>query len=213
MKKTLLISLALLFPTYLFSQSPAWDWARSGGGSGSDEGLHVATDQSGNIYVSGLFSSTPITFGSITMNTVGSNDIFLTKYDASGNVMWAKSIGGNLSENSTDIVTDFSNNIFWAGYFYSDSITIGTTTIMNPGMFGTFLVKYDSSGNIIWVRNPVSGEGMFNKITTDNAGNIFATGGYYSSTITFGSIILTNAGGGDRPTDQRSAENRAVPCP
>ena len=47
----------IIFTIYVqtsFGQIPIWSWARSGTGNGSVEGSTVATDASGNIYVSGF---------------------------------------------------------------------------------------------------------------------------------------------------------------
>src|SRR5205085_3793311 len=69
-------------------------WAKSGSGNYVDEGMSVAADPWGNVYLTGNFMSFSITFDNVTLFQGGTCDFFLVKYDASGNVLWAKSKGG-----------------------------------------------------------------------------------------------------------------------
>src|SRR4030095_4368411 len=72
-------------------------WAKSLGGVINDAGFSIAVDASGDIYVTGQFSRT-IDFNSgeglSTLTSAGSVDIFVLKLDNSGNIIWAKAIGG-----------------------------------------------------------------------------------------------------------------------
>jgi hypothetical protein len=98
MKTKLLITifpLLLLYSGNLFSQN--WLWARNAGGiNGNDYGESVCTDQNGNIYIAGSFNSPKIIIGADTLINYSPDtaDIFIAKYDANGNVLWAKSAGG-----------------------------------------------------------------------------------------------------------------------
>ena len=83
-------------------------------------------DNSGNVYMTGLFSSTSITLGNITLTNTGGIDVFILKYDASGNVLWAKSAGGVSDDNLNSVKVDASGNIYLGGYFYSPALDFGT---------------------------------------------------------------------------------------
>jgi hypothetical protein len=86
-----------------FSQIPNWDWARGASGNATDEASTVTTDTFGNIYISGFYSSDFITIGTVTLQNAGLsfNDIFLAKYNPSGNLLWAERFGGSDNDRGT----------------------------------------------------------------------------------------------------------------
>ncbi|HTA62165.1 MAG TPA: SBBP repeat-containing protein [Bacteroidia bacterium] len=192
MKKLLLL---LLFIYIGQIQGQSWLWAKSGIGTGGDEGYSVAADSSGNVYITGGFQSASVTFGNYTLTNAnpGYNNIFLVKYDAFGNVLWAKSAHGSNYDFGTSVVTDNFGNVYVSGYFLSSHVIFGTDTIFNAGNNDVFLAKYDSSGNFIWVRSAggVADDENYS-IATDIFGNIFMTGYFRSPTIIFGTDTLTN---------------------
>ncbi len=157
-------------------------------------GVSVTSDASGNIIVTGSYITSSITFGSTTLTNAGSEDIFIVKYDGSGNVLWAKSVGGNNSDISSSITADVSGNIIVTGDFQSPSITFGTTTLTNAGSGNIFIVKYDGSGNVLWAKREGGTEDDYgSSVATDASGNIIVTGAFRSSSITFGTTTLTNS--------------------
>lgn len=81
--KLILISIGMISTAQLsYAQAPGWQWAKSAGGTSSDEGLSVATDANGNVYVTGYFTSPSITFGADTLTNAGDYDIFVAKLGA-----------------------------------------------------------------------------------------------------------------------------------
>lgn len=177
-------------------------WAKSAGGNYDDLGKSITTDASGNIYITGWFSSPSITFGTTTLTNAGGSfkdDIFITKYDTLGNLLWAKREGGIQSDRGHCITTDAIGNVYVCGIFFSPSINFGTTTLTNAGTTLTYadlyFVKYDALGNVLWA----TGAGNIYDdqsvgITTDVSGNVYLTGWYTSPFITFGTDTLTNTG-------------------
>ncbi|MEO8085327.1 MAG: SBBP repeat-containing protein [Bacteroidota bacterium] len=193
----------LLF-TFLFlsslkngnSQTPDWIWAS--GASGGGRGFKMANDFNGNIFVTGAFQGPSLSFGTFTLTSIGPgfDDIFIVKYDSSGNVMWAKSAGGIYSEEPWGITSDSNGNVYITGSFDSPSITFGSTTLTNTsGSFNIFIVKYDFDGNLVWAigaGDNQSDNGL--NIATDKIDNLYATGSFSSSSITFDSTILIGVG-------------------
>lgn len=193
MKTTLLI----VFITLLGitnAQTPTFQWAIAAGGINNDEGQSIATDADGNVFVTGRFQSTSITFGTTTLNNVGAFDFFLAKYDANGNVLWARGAGGTADDVGQSIATDVNGNVIVTGYFYSASITFGTTTLTNSSTADDmFVVKYDANGNVLWAQSE-GGTGYEDGkgIATDANGNMFLTGHFSSPSVSFGTTTLTN---------------------
>lgn len=176
-------------------------WAKSYGGTNpyDDFASSVKTDASGNVYLTGNFGCNSIIFGAYTLtnsNTNNTPDVFVVKYDTNGNVLWAKSAGGANNDNATSASTDNSGNLFVAGNFYSPSIIFGSTTLNNTGSGDMFIVKYGTSGNVLWAKSAggASSDGAISA-SPDTSGNVFVTGNFTSPSIIFGSTTLNNAGG------------------
>lgn len=191
-KRSILFFLLL---AYSLIKGQNWNWAKSGNGTNVDEGNSVTVDLSGNVIITGYFSSPTITFGTYTLTNSGSGkDIYVIKYDANGNIMWAKSVGGSGSDEGRFVNSDLTGNILLTGKFSSPNITFGTTTLTSLGSDDIFLAKFDTNGNTIWARsaggtNTEVGE----SVDTDYNGNIFLTGHFTSAPIAFGTTTLSNS--------------------
>lgn len=174
-------------------------WAKSAGGTNSDMAYSVAVDDSGNAYVSGHFKSQTIIFGSDTLTNTGSGyyDIFIAKYDANGNVQWAKNIGGTVDDEAYSVALDTSGNVYIAGGFSSQYLTIDTITLTNTvsnGSYDVFLAKFNPGGNVLWARNAIGNStDKAYSIAVDVSQNIFVAGNY-QTTITFDTITLPYGG-------------------
>ena len=173
-------------------------WATSIGGTSFDYGYGIATDSSGNVYVTGYYSGTAYFDINTSLNSAGgSNDVFVAKYNTSGAVQWAESIGGTSSDYGSGIATDSSGNVYVIGRYFG-STTIGTTILNSSGSnYDVFIAKYDTSGAVQWARRIGGTSSDYGYgIATDSAGNVYVTG-QYQSEIIIGSTTLTNAGSSD----------------
>ena len=177
------------------AQVQNWVWANGSGGSGSENDISTTTDVSGNVYVTGRYSSPTITFGTDTLTNVGGTDMFLVKYSASGNVIWAQRAGGTGNDYSSSIATDASGNVYVSGGYTSSTITLGATTLTNAGGTDIMIIKYDASGNVIWAKSEGSTGTEYSKsIAADASGNVCITGNFDSPSITIGATTLTYTG-------------------
>ncbi len=196
--RTLLFVFILL--GFLFSHaqpSPSWQWAQSGTCTTTDNGSSVATDNAGNVFTTGYFFGSNLTFSSTVLVNAGNYDAYISKHDNNGNFLWAQCIGGAFDDVTNSVACDNAGNVFVTGYYTSNTLTIGTFTLTNIGGTDVFVVKYDPNGNVMWAKS--FGDNMIEEpfgITTDGS-NVFVTGQFQSNLINFGSGTLTCNGGGD----------------
>ncbi len=201
MKKYLiLIILVFNLNSFINAQSLNWAWAKSSGGISNDKGESITTDINGNIYVTGSFKSPSITIGTTVFtnaDTSGLNscfdDLLIVKYDLNGNVIWAHCMGGTQNDYGVGITTDINGNIYVVGSFFSSAITFGNITLTSTGSMNFFIVKYNSSGNVIWAKSS-TGSSAGRGICADVHGNIYVIGDFNSATIALDSVVLTSVG-------------------
>ncbi len=188
----------------VFSYSQNWVWGRSALGIYyDDETISVCTDASGNVFATGGFGSPSISFGSIVLNNtvpsaIGPN-VFLAKYDANGNILWAHGAGGTTSGDDLgfSVCADINGNVIVTGSFNSSNITFGSITLNNYDTTGNtddiFIAKYDPNGNVLWAKNAggVSYDRGYS-VSADAGGNLFVAGDAYSVISTFGTTTLVN---------------------
>lgn len=124
------------------------------------------TDSSGNIYITG------------TYNQSGYNKIYTAKYNSSMVVQWVKTmyIEGSSGYGNTSVV-DSSGNVYTIGTLYC---YLGA--VDGFGQVGV-IIKYDSSGNVIWIRYMKSDAGSIRYVTgyslkLDSADQLIATFGW-----------------------------------
>ncbi len=113
----------------------------------------IQTDKNGNLYTTGYFG--PQTdFDNIHLEVKGNGmyvgNIFVSKMDASGKVIWANRAGSDYSDNGAALVLDASNNIYVTGSF-SDTADFGNSNLVSNGEHDFFVAKYDNNGNKLWV--------------------------------------------------------------
>jgi hypothetical protein len=145
-------------------------WTRLLGSQVNDWGTAIAVDSIDNIYITGY------TDGDLDGNTnAGRSDIFIAKYDTSGNKLWTQLLGNSEYEGGDGIAVDSNDNIYITGY--TDGDLDGNT---NAGGFDTFIAKYDTSGNKQWTQLlGTSGDDRGYGIAVDSNDNIYITGDAY----------------------------------
>jgi hypothetical protein len=182
-------------------------WAKSFGAAAADAGLSIAVDSTGNVYTTGFFAST-VDFdpgaGTTNLTTAGSSDVFISKLDASGNLVFAKRFGGGISDLGYSIAVDSTGNIYTTGFF-QDTVdfdpSAGTTNLTTAGLSDVFISKLDASGNLVFAKRFGAAEADAGRsIALDSTGNIY-TAGYFEQTVDFdpsaGTTNLTSAGRSD----------------
>ncbi|MFA5196123.1 MAG: T9SS type A sorting domain-containing protein, partial [Bacteroidales bacterium] len=174
-------------------------WSKSAGGGDDDCATGISTDPEGNIYITGYFRSPFITFDSITLTNAGNADIFVVKYNANGEVIWAKSVNGAGDDISNSISTDANGNSFITGTFKSSVLSFDSASLTSNHTLTTdiFVVKYDVNGNVKWAKCSGGSDNDYgNSVSATVNGNVVVTGSFFSTILTFDSIALNNCSSG-----------------
>jgi len=130
----------------------------------------VATDSSGNVYVTGG------TKGGLDGNTsAGNTDLFVVKYNSSGTKQWTKQLGSSGLDSANGITIDSSGNVYVTGVTFG-----GLDWNTSAGANDLFVVKYNSSGTKEWTEQLGSASSDFaNGVATDSSGNVYVAGATY----------------------------------
>jgi len=178
-------------------------WAKNAIAATSDQGMAIKVDAYGNSYVLGKFAGgSSIIFDSFSLTTNGQNDVFLVKYNPSGQVLWAKNAGGIFNDWVNDLVLDPSGGAYIIGGTFSPSITFANTTLTVVGNIGNdadvYILKYSTNGNEEWMKGiQALGSDNGNGIAINNIGEIYVTGAIeemQGSTTNIGTTSLTHFG-------------------
>ncbi len=113
----------------------------------------------------------------------------LSRLDSSGNVKWAKEIGGP-NAYLGNLTMDNNGNCYFSDVFANYSI-IDTDTVFATGTSDFFFTKYNQNGNFQWVRQS---NATLNAIaissSSDGNGNVYLTGSFSGSAM-FGAFNVT----------------------
>jgi hypothetical protein len=206
MKKILFLIIILITAKNLKAQNSNFNWVNTYKG-GDSEGMSVAIDNQGFIYTTGSFQNT-INFGaagtSYTLTSVGSTDVFITKTDPLGNLIWAKRIGSLYNDEANTIIVDHLGNIIIGGRFTSQvdfnpgSGTFNMTVLngMTSVFKDAFILKLDANGNFIWAKQlnyNIIDEAF--SICEDKLDNLIVGGLTYTSPSTSAFIAKLNSSG------------------
>jgi hypothetical protein len=184
----------------------------------------LSNDIYGNIYVTGYFDGAgnininnynSVQNGQInvslfgTLSASGSNNTYLVKYNSEGTALWATRIEGTSFIIGLSTCTDSNGDVYIVGQFSSQititnfvSVTSGIVnvvpygTLSNGGGTDSFLIKYSSSGNVLWATTITGlGDQYANVIKADSQNNIYLCGSYNTQ------ITINNSGtaGGGGP--------------
>ncbi len=147
----------------------------------------------GNIYLTGSFKGTKDfdpSAASSTLTSSGStaSDLFICKLDASGNFVWAKSMGGEGSDVPRTLVVDADENLYLTGNYVGKSDFDPSAAVFELSSayyegatvigFTAFIAKYDKDGSLIWAKSMDGKETVGYALAVDNVGNVYAAGSF-----------------------------------
>lgn len=161
-------------------------WGRGWGGYfilENDQGLCV--DGQGDIYVSGWFKDIADFDPGPGVDyhaSIGGRDCFLTKFDSSGDFLWARTWGGIEPDYASEVILDFESNVYVTGRCQGVVDYDPGLPIVAPEQSGCFVSRFNSEGIFEYVLTWEAYAG--NDIAVDNLGWFYVTG-YFIGEVDF----------------------------
>ena len=171
---TLLV--ATVFQIAVHAQAPISVWNKA---ANSSQANATVVDDSGYVYVTGSINNTTLYPDTPAVTFAGSGSSLIVKYSRTGELIWAKSVGGAIRRMDLDA----AGNLYCIGRF--------TTTVdLNPdaavdtahgtGRPNTYILKLTKDGIYVWgksfgLRSPISATYGYS-ISVDKNNNVYVIG-------------------------------------
>lgn len=168
-----------------FDASGSLVWVRSWGGWGPDHGYAITFDGNGDVYVTGTFSETvdfdPGT-GLDEHVSSGITDCYISKFNSSGDFLWARTWGDWSSDVARSVAVDASDRIIVTGSF-PGSVDFdpgpGEYICVSKGDKDIYASIFDTDGGFLGaVTWGSSKKDSGRDVVVDAEGNVFFTGRY-----------------------------------
>jgi hypothetical protein len=193
-----------------------WVAVSTGDDSEYARGIDVRAD--GSVAITGEFRGTAV-FGegeenetTLPVTTATHEDLFVAVYSSSGELVWARSAGGDDNDVATDVAAYTDGSLVVVGAIDGNAIfglgEPNETLLLSSGKQDTFIAKYQEDGDLEWARAEI-GSGTMNSlwgrsIDVIDDGDFFVAG-IFNTEATFGKLepneTTLYASGGDGDDD------------
>jgi hypothetical protein len=206
MKTQLLtLALSLVASLYIQAQNPNLIWAKQFKGNSTYEQnvKKIATDSIGNVYSIGYFAGINTTtmdadpgISVYNVSHIGNNadnDIFISKLDSAGNIVWAYALGASNNDIGSGIVYK-NGNVYLTGTFNGTvdfDPSAATTNLTAVGGENSFVLKLSAAGVFVWAKSIGGGANAARAIDVDATNNVYI-GGTFVNTVDFNPDAGTN---------------------
>lgn len=186
-----------IFLAKLSSTSGVNQWSQIFGGIGIKFGSNVRADQAGNLVVTGAFNSVidfraPV-YCPVLQGASGTNHIFLAKFNAAGECVWAQRFGDAQEQQGTAVAIGPSGSIFLTGH-YSGTAVFDGVALPYRTRPGIFLAKFGANGNHYGGASYGGTQDQNGEaVAVDQAGSVILSG-YFAGDVDFGGQPLSSAG-------------------
>lgn len=164
-----------------------FNWAKQIGETNALQTHSITADGNGDVYLTGGYGGTiDMDPGASVYNltSTGLSDIFILKLNASGQFLWAKSIGSSTGNDyGLAITTDELGNVHTTGYFdgMADFDPSSNTYNLSASESVCFISKLNPSGSFIHAKKLGTQISSGRAIYTDGEGYTYSTGVFYGT--------------------------------
>ena len=186
-------------------------WVAQAGGPEQDTGRGVAVAPNGDVYFAGGFTGTALFGTGTSLTSAGSDDAFLARYDADGNLLWVRQGGGTDGDGAWNVAADGAGNAFVVGTFRGVALWDGHP-LQSRGLSDVFVAAYTPGGTVGWVQQVGANGSDYGRgiaVTPQAGGAVYVTGSF-ENTILVNQDVLTSAGFSDVFVARLGAANGAL---
>lgn len=173
MKKVsiLLVLNALLIITNTKAQLSDWSRVIQGNSTGIQEVNSITTDAN-NVYVVARFSD-KISFAGQDFTSKGDYDLLIVKTTSAGVVSWVKQVEVNGGASKADAIAVDSTGSVYVAVTYSGTINFNSTTITSDETNNSFIAKFDSNGDGLWIKTFLNTDVGVSEMAIDDSKNVY----------------------------------------
>ncbi len=197
-----------------YSTDGQFQWVQAWGSSGDDRARGVGVDEDWNVYVTGHIRQTvDLDPGPGVMNytSAGQTDNYISKFDTTGDFIWAKAWGGSSQEASNSIQVDIPGQCLYVTGQFSEWVDFdpgdGEEILVSNGGYDCFVSRFNLDGEFGWARGwggpaeaTTFGSDMTWCAAVDGVGDISVCG-WYKEIVDFdpgpGTDMRTSVGSDD----------------
>lgn len=195
---------ALLFITVLYFSAlhvfaQATKRLMSVSGPGNEMIVGMAIDKNDNITMTGYVYGNSLLNNSVLLQSKDSEDVFVSRCDKFGNVLWNNVFGGKDINSPNAITVDHEGYTYVSGYFRNDFYADGQL-FSGPWRGRYFFTRLDNKGKITWVKTFAAPDELYvwqHSLYCDKDDNIYLTLMFYDSIKVGGVSYYTNHTRGD----------------
>lgn len=169
-----------------YDEQGALLFAKSWGGTSESFVISTVRDAAGNMYVSGLYYG-PTDFDpgpAVNSGTyAGSGDVYLSKFDPQGNLIWTNQFGGTGNDECFGLALEPSGNILLSGTFIGTvdfDPGAGVHNLTSSGSSSGYLISITPAGTLDWAKH-YDGLVDIHRVAIDSTDNIVLAGSYYGT--------------------------------
>ncbi len=154
-------------------------WYEQIGGPLDEESTAMTLDHDANVIVAGTSQGTT-DFGGGPTELLGTTDLFVARYDATGAYQWARRFGSGTIL-PTDVAADGAGDVFVLGQYTGGPIALGAEPLGATGPLGSdfFVLALDAQGNTLWSRRlEGASDAQAGRIAVGADGRVVVAAGY-----------------------------------
>ena len=126
----------------------------------------------------------------------GSRDIYFAKYEKeTGRQIFVKHFGTSKSEQVWNMISDGVGGIYIQGEYF-DSLNLDGKIIYGLGKHDSFLAKFDTLGNCLWLKGFSSPNGAYINDLQVKDNKLYVAGGYTNKLMVYNNNDTMQGGGG-----------------